>query len=147
MKHSAGVAELADALDLGCSVTIFKRVPNQRHITGIHYKSLCFCCFRPDMQYVEVSRLRMSASYTRRTGLIVDAPRNDLEAVSLIVNQLIASATVPTEEIFLVDSLDDCATTTADELSWFIKQGFCTSELDPIKGHVRPFYLRFPEGS
>jgi hypothetical protein len=80
----------------------------------------------------------MSVSYTRRTGLIVDAPRNDLQAVSLIVNQLIASATRPTEEIFLVDSLDNVAATAADELCRFVEQGFSTSELDPIKGHVRP---------
>ena len=99
------------------------------------------------MQYVEVSRLRMSASYTRRTRLVVDAPRNDLVAVSLVVNQLIASATRPAEEIFLIYPLDDIAATAANELSRFIEQGFCTSELDPIEGHVRPFYLRFREGS
>ena len=87
------------------------------------------------MQYVEVSRLRMSVSYTRRTGLIVDAPRNDLEAVSLVVNQLIACATRPTEEIFFINTLDNVAATAADELSRFIEQGFCTSELDPIEGH------------
>ena len=81
----------------------------------------------------------MSVSYTRRTGLIVDAPRNDLEAVSLIVNQLIASATVPAEEIFFINTLDDIAATAADELSWFIKQGFCTREFNPIEGHARAF--------
>jgi len=91
------------------------------------------------MQYVEVIRLRMSVSYTRRTGLVVDAPRNDLEAVSLVVNQLIACATRPTEEIFFINTLDNVAATAADELSWFIEQGFCTSELDPIEVHTRAF--------
>jgi hypothetical protein len=59
----------------------------------------------------------------------------------------VASAAIPTEEIFLVDSLDDCATAVADEICRFIEQGFGTSELDPIEGHVRPFYLRFRKGS
>jgi len=87
------------------------------------------------MQYVEVSRLRMSVSYTRRTGLIVDAPRNDLEAVSLIVNQLIASATVPAEEIFFINTLDDIAATAAGELSRFIEQRLGINEFYPVAGH------------
>ena len=78
-------------------------------------------------------------SYTRRTGLIVDAPRNDLEAVSLIVNQLIASAAVPAEEIFFIYSLDNVAATSANELSRFIKQGFSTDEFEIVEGHARAF--------
>ena len=38
----------------------------------------------------------------------------------------------PTEEIFLVDSLDDIATASADELCWFIKQRLGTYEFDPV---------------
>ena len=42
----------------------------------------------------------------------------------------------PTEEIFLVDSLDDLATTAADKLSRFIKQSLGTNEFEPV-GHGR----------
>ena len=39
------------------------------------------------------------------------------------------------------------AATAANELCRFVQQRFGTSELDPIEGHVRPFYLRFRKGS
>jgi hypothetical protein len=38
----------------------------------------------------------------------------------------------PTEEIFLVDSLDDLAATSANELSWFVKQSLGTYEFEPV---------------
>ena len=63
------------------------------------------------------------------------------------LDDFVACATVPAEEIFFINTLDDIAATAAGELSRFIEQGFCTREFNPIEGHVRPFYLRFRLGS
>jgi hypothetical protein len=62
------------------------------------------------------------------------------------LDDFVASATRPTEEIFLVDSLDNVATTAADELCRFIQQGFGTRELDPVE-HGWYFYFCFRLGS
>jgi len=74
-------------------------------------------------------------------------PVKSSSSICSSLDDFVACAARPAEEIFLIYPLDDIAATAANELSRFIEQGFCTSELDPIEGHVRPFYLRFREGS
>jgi hypothetical protein len=42
------------------------------------------------------------------------------------------SATVPAKQVFFVYSLDNVATTAADEFCWFIEQSLGTNEFDPV---------------
>ena len=74
-------------------------------------------------------------------------PVKSSSSICSSLDDFVACATVPAEEIFLVDSLDDIAATAADEICWFIEQSLGTYEFEIVEGHARAFYVRFREGS
>jgi hypothetical protein len=70
-------------------------------------------------------------------GSVSGAALRDLLSMSSsgshTLSDFVTCATVPAKQVFFIYSLDDIATTAADELSRFIKQGFRTDEFEPVE--------------
>jgi len=66
-------------------------------------------------------------------------PVKSSSSICSSLDDFVACAARPAEEIFLIYPLDDIATTAADEHCWFIEQSLGTYEFEIVEGHARAF--------